>query len=52
MGIFARLRRWLSGWPDSALTVLLLALALVIIVVALRAGPLHKAIVAAWVLFP
>lgn len=47
-----RLERWLQGWPESSLTVLLLLLAAVIVWVALTGRPLIKAAVAAWVLFP
>lgn len=47
-----RLEGWLQGWPESSLTILLLLLAAVIVLVALRGRPLLKAAVAAWVVFP
>lgn len=55
MGIettYHRFEDMLMGWPSGALTLVLLALAFVLIVIALRASALEKGIVAAWVLFP
>lgn len=42
----------LNGWPDHALTCLLVAVALFLLFVAWRATALEKAIVAGWVVFP
>jgi hypothetical protein len=55
MGIeaaFNGLQDWLTEWPDTALTLVLAVLALVLIVIALRGTAMEKAIVAAWVMFP
>ena len=55
MGIkatFERFEKWLGGWPNSALTVMLLAIAAILIVLAFTAKPMEKAIVLSWVLFP
>jgi len=42
----------LAGWPDGALTALLVLVALALLAVACWAGPVEKAVIAAWVLFP
>lgn len=49
---FAQMQTALKGWPDSALTWLLVGLALALLVIAWRGTALEKAIVAAWVIFP
>lgn len=49
---FRRLDTWLGGWPSGALTVLLLVLAALLVLIAVRATPTQKAIVAGWVMFP
>lgn len=41
-----------KGWPDHTLTVLLIVGAIVIILVALEAPPLLKAVVLAWIVMP
>jgi hypothetical protein len=50
--LFRRFERWLAGWPDSILTIALLAAAAVLVVVALAGRPLEKVVVASWVFFP
>lgn len=45
-------RAWLETWPSVALTLLLLAIAAVIVMVALRGNALEKALVAAWTVAP
>lgn len=50
--LWSGFQRWIGGWPDNVLSVVLLATAGVIILVALRATALEKAIVLGWVLFP
>lgn len=55
MGIeagFHRFEQWLQGQPDRVLTAILLLVAAALIVIALRASALEKAVVASWVLFP
>lgn len=47
-----RVDTWLEGWPSGALTVLLLVLAALLVLLAVRATPTQKAIAAAWVMFP
>lgn len=49
---FRRFNAWLERWPNDVLTWLLLGLALLIVVIALRATALEKAIAAAWLIFP
>lgn len=55
MGIeatFKRVETWLKGWPSGALTCVLLIVAVVLVVIALRATALEKALVASWVILP
>ena len=55
VGIGRRLHQFehaLSGWPDRALSCLLVGLALVLLLIAWRGSALEKAIVAGWVIFP
>lgn len=55
MGIkahFERFEQWLGGWPNSALSVTMITVGIVLIVLALTAKPLEKAIVLSWVIFP
>lgn len=52
MYFIQQLNKKLSGWPDSALTVLLIIAAMVAIAVALKANPTTKAFVAAWMIAP
>lgn len=49
---FQQMQTALQGWPDSALTWLLVGLALALLIIAWRGSALEKAIVAAWVVFP
>jgi hypothetical protein len=46
------LRRRLEGWGTGALTALLLALGLIIIVIAIRGSTRLKAASAVWVMLP
>lgn len=50
--IIAQLEQRLSGWPDKALTLLLVVLALLILIAAFNAPTTLKAIIAAWVIAP
>ena len=55
VGIGRRLHAFeqaLEGWPDRALSCLLVGLALVLLIIAWRGSALEKAIVAGWVIFP
>lgn len=55
IGIGQRLHAFeqgLEGWPDRALSCLLVALAVALLIIAWRATALEKAIVAGWVIFP
>lgn len=49
---FGRFHAWLEGWPNSALTVVLLLAAVSLVFLALFGRPWMKAIAAAYVLFP
>lgn len=42
----------LNGWPDQWLTFLLIAIAVMLVVIALKSNSLTKALVATWVLLP
>jgi hypothetical protein len=42
----------LAGWPDTALTLLLLAIAAAVVIVALQRDPMLKALVIAWAVLP
>lgn len=42
----------LKGWPDHTLSVLLIVVAVVLVVVAIKGDATMKAIFAAWVLMP
>lgn len=53
------LTRWLTefdevmtGWPSLVLTILLLAIALVLVIVALRGSNRAKAVTFLWAVFP
>lgn len=55
MGIedkFHQFGDWLETWPGAALTVVLLFLAAVLVLIALRGTALEKAIAVSWVVFP
>ena len=49
---FHRFERWLEGWPNGVLTVVLIVAALVIVWIALRGTAFEKSVVAAYVFFP
>lgn len=51
-GRFHALEQALEGWPDTALTWLLVGLALLLLLIAWRGKAMEKAIVAGWVIFP
>lgn len=46
------LNRRLMGEPDSTLTAILIAGAVVLVLIALLASPVTKAAAAAWLIFP
>lgn len=42
----------MEGWPDTALTVLLIGVAVLVVLIALYAPPLAKPAALAWLLLP
>jgi hypothetical protein len=42
----------LAGWPDKGLTILLIVIAALVTIVALRGKPYAKAVIATWLLMP
>lgn len=51
-GAFDRFERWLGGWPNGVLTLVLLLAAAVLVIIAFTGRPMEKAIAAAYVIFP
>jgi CHASE2 domain-containing sensor protein len=49
---FRRIEAWLAGWPDTLLTLALLAVSSAGIAVALFAPRSAKALMLAWFIFP
>lgn len=49
---FTNLEERLKGWPDGLLTCILLAGAAVLVLIALKATPLQKAVATAYIVFP
>lgn len=50
--LFYGIEKRLEGWPDSLLTVSLLAAAVILVFVALRATRVEKALALAYVILP
>lgn len=49
---FHQMEQALEGWPDAALSWLLVGVALFLLFVAWRGSAIEKAIIAGWVVFP
>lgn len=52
MSFIASINKWFRGWPDAALSIALLALAIVDILAAIYGKPIVKAILVSWQLLP
>lgn len=50
--IFTNVNEWLEGWPSAALTLALVAVAVIALYVAMRGSTVGKAFLLAWFIFP